>query len=350
MFTTNRMPGRTAQLNDENWLYFSGTSYLGMAQNKDFQQILSESLGRYGTNFGGSRLSNLQVDVFAKAEQFLAEWAGAASALTVSSGTLAGQLVVRALEGKGKFYFAPGVHPALFGAGEYSDLSFIDWTSSILEKTQAGEPMVLFANAQDPLRAKKNNFEWLNDFPSQTPITLVLDDSHGIGVTGKEGAGIYSILQMPENVELIVIVSLGKALAIPGGMILAKRDFRQKIWRSPHFGGASPIIPAYLDAFLQAQDLYQQARQRLFGNVKQFSDAFSGSDLFQHFDSYPVFYTPNNRLAKWLQAHKVLISSFAYPTPRDKFITRIVISAAHDNDDIEFLIKLVTRFLNQQQI
>lgn len=349
MFVTDRLPGRVAHLNDENWLYFSGTSYLGMSQNIDFQHLLIESIKRYGTNFGGSRLSNMRLEVFGRAERFLAEWTSAPAALTVSSGTLAGQLVVRALQGQGDFHFAPDVHPALFGEGNYSGEAFDAWSLRMLEIAKKGKPMVLFAGALDPLRAREYDFGWLQELPHDTPITLVLDDSHGIGITGKRGAGIYSILGIPENLELIVVASLGKALALPGGVILGRQDFILKMLQQAQFGGASPMVPAYLDAFLQAQELYDAARKRLFRNIARFAAPFASTDFFQNFPHYPVFYTEKRRLADWLEARKVVISSFSYPTPHDKRITRVVVSAAHDEDDIDFLINLVKLFAETQQ-
>lgn len=347
MQITKQIPGRTAIFNNEAWLYFSGTSYLGLSQNTDFQNLIIEGIQQYGTHFGGSRLSNLRLEIFEASENHLANWTGAEAALTVSSGTLAGQLVVKMLENSGKFYFAPGVHPALFGEGMYSELHFENWTQFILEEAQHSKrPLVLFSNTLDPLKARQFDFHWIQHLPNNIPITLVLDDSHGMGITGKDGAGIFSNLKMPENVELIVVASLGKALSIPGGVVLGNKHFIQKIWESPYFGGASPVNPAYLQAFLQAKDLYQQQRQILFQHIESFQSATESLKLFQTFPGYPVFYTPENALADFLKHHKALISSFAYPTAQSETITRIVLNAAHTEDDLIHLTDLLKEFVH----
>jgi len=349
MQITDQIPGRTAFFNNEAWLYFSGTAYLGLSQHTDYQNLIIEGLRQYGTHFGGSRLSNLRLQIFEEAENALANWTGAEAALNISSGTLAGQLVVKTLKNAGKFYFAPAVHPALFGEGDYSELNFENWSQFVLEEAQRFKnPMVLFSNTLDPLKARQFDFTWVQQLPKEIPITLVLDDSHGIGVTGTRGAGIFSTLKVPENVELIVIVSLGKALSIPGGVILGKADFIQKIWQSPYFGGASPVNPAFLYAFLQASNLYEQQQQILFRNVDFFKTATESLNLFQSFDSYPVFYTPKNALGDFLKSHKVLISSFPYPTAQSEHITRIVLNAAHTQEDLDELADLLKRFLNLQ--
>lgn len=349
MKITNRIPGRTAFFDHEEWLYFSGTSYLGLAQNIDFQNFIIEGIQQYGSNFGGSRLSNLRLQIFEEAENYLANWTGAEAALTISSGTLAGQLVVKTLKNSNKFYFAPRVHPALLGKGKYTKFNFTNWTKFILEEAyRLRGPLTLFANTLDPLKAQQFDFNWIQELPNDIPITLVLDDSHGIGITGKNGAGIFSTLQTPKNVELIVIASLGKALSLPGGVILGKQDFIQKIWESSFFGGASPVNPAYLYAFLQAQELYQQQRQILFYNIEYFIYATHMLHLFGYFDQYPVFFTPDNGLFDFLRQHKILISSFPYPTAQSEHITRIVLNAAHTKADLMQLINLLKTFVNLQ--
>ncbi len=349
MFITDTIPGRTAIFNNEEWLYFSGTSYLGLSQSADFQNLIIEGLQKYGANFGGSRLSNIRLQIFEAAENHLANWTGAEAALTISSGTLAGQLVVKTLQNQGKFYFAPGVHPALFGEGDYSNLNFNHWTQFILEEAQnLKSPLILFSNTLDPLKAKSFDFDWIQNLPNRIPITIVLDDSHGIGITGKGGAGIFSTLQTPENVELIVVASLGKALSIPGGVILGSKSFIQKIWGSPYFGGASPVAPAYLHAFLQAKELYQNQRQILFRNIEYFKTLTNSLHLFQTIDHYPVFYTPENNVADFFKQHKILISSFPYPTAQSEHITRIVLNAAHIKADLIELIDLLKTFVALQ--
>lgn len=347
MQITNQIPGRTAFFNNEAWRYFSGTSYLGLSQNIDFKKLIIEGFQQYGAHFGGSRLSNLRLEIFETAENELANWAGAEAALTISSGTLAGQLVVKTLQHTGKFYFAPGVHPALFGEGDYAELDFDNWAALMVEKlNQSKSPSVLLSNTLDPLKAQQFDFKWIQQLPNNIPITLVLDDSHGIGVTGKNGAGIFSNLQIPDNVELIVIASLGKALSIPGGVILGKQQFMRKIWQSSFFGGASPISPAFLHAFLKAKELYQQQQQILFGNIAFFNTATDVLNLFKtRFRQYPVFYTPQNGLADFLKEYKMLISSFSYPTAQSERITRVVLNAAHTKEDLMDLIALLKEFV-----
>jgi 8-amino-7-oxononanoate synthase len=328
----------------QEWLYFSGTSYLGISGDATFRAHLAEGMVRYGANFGGSRLGNPRFNVFEEAEEYIARWTGAPSALTVSSGTLAGHLISAWARSHGPVFHAPGCHPAIWTDVPPQDIPRRQWIDQILATAHSGEgPMAICSNALDSLYARKFTFDWLSDLPSGRPIALILDDSHGLGVTGSDGGGIFSMIDRPENVQLIVAASLGKALGIPAGVILGPREVLDAVWESPAFGGASPTVPAYLYAFMKSEDLYRRQREQLFRNVRNFAAKIASSGLFQWFDDYPVFYSPYNDLASFLKERRVLISNFPYPTPEDEPLNRVVINSLHREEDIERLAGILRR-------
>ncbi|MBD2713453.1 pyridoxal phosphate-dependent aminotransferase family protein [Microvirga sp. STR05] len=350
VWETDQLPGRWLHHDGRRYLYCSGTGYLGIAHNPDFAALLAEGLARYGTNYGSSRNSNLRLRIYAEAEAYLTRWTGAVAALTVSSGYLAGQMAVKALALAGRFEYAPGTHPAAWLTdlpGLSSALRFDDWAEMLLEKLHASppEPAVIVSNSLDPLRVQHYDFSWTRHLPSDRPLTLLIDDSHGFGVTGPNGAGIFPQLQVPDSVRVVVVSSLGKACGIPGGVVLSSdADFITGLQRSAYFAASSPIVPAYLHAFVRAAPVYTQARQQLATNVRQFSEAVAALDLFQMAEDFPVFFTPSNTLCGFLQAQHILISSFAYPTPTDARITRIVLSALHTSQDVAQVAEAVRAF------
>lgn len=325
-----------------------------MSQDGTFLSALSEGFGRYGAHFGGSRLSNLRFAVFEEAEAALAEWTGAEATLSLSSGSLAGQLLVKFLSLSGyALHPAPGLHPALCAdVAPYSRnmAAWIDEAIALTAQRSAGKPAALMVNAIDPLRVRATDFSWVDQLAGPNPVILAVDDSHGFGVTGHNGGGIHTILKVPDNVTLLVVSSLGKALGLPGGFIAGPRHWISHCWQSPFFGGASPMSPAFLHAFLQCRALYAQKRQVLLERILQFSDGIQHLNLFRFLPEYPVFYTQENRLEAFLAARRVLISSFAYPTPADPLITRLVINSEHTSQDIQTLINLVVEFAHQNRI
>ncbi|MCC3156143.1 aminotransferase class I/II-fold pyridoxal phosphate-dependent enzyme [Hymenobacter sp. 15J16-1T3B] len=351
MLKADSLPGRTLLAPDgRQYLYCSGTGYLGTARNPAFAALLAEGLSRYGTNYGASRHGPLQLRVYDEAEAYLAEYVGLPAALTVSSGYLAGQMAVKALARAGRFEYAPGTHPAAWitdhPAPVGSTRSFADWARHLLRRLQheTPQPVVIVANSLDPLRVQRYDFQWTRELPTDRPVTLLIDDSHGLGVIGPDGAGIRNEIEVPGSVRLVVVSSLAKACGVPGGAVLAEARFIEELRRSAFFGASSPVVPAYLYAFLQAQELYREARAQLTANTRLFQEATAGLGLFQSAPDFPVFYALRPGLAAFMEEQDVLISSLNYPTPDDAPITRVVLSALHTSDDVARVAALAAAF------
>jgi 8-amino-7-oxononanoate synthase len=344
--TVNYLPGRIIWHDGRELLFFSGTAYLGMAHNPDFRALLLDAMGRYGTTFGSSRNGNLQLAIYDEAEAHLAGWVGAEAALTVSSGMLAGQAVVQWLLAgqmndphQARFLYAPGTHPALWHEPTVTlpnHLSFSAWTDWLLN--QPPQPMVILTNSLDSIRSEVYDFHWLAHLPTDYPITLVVDDSHGLGVTGPDGRGIWPALaHRLANVRVIVTASLAKGVGLRGGVILADTETIASIRQTAYFAGSSPMSPAELAAFVRADALYAEARARLTRNVALAETWLRPTDLFRQASGYPVFFTEHEDLYPTLLDRGIFVYSFAYPTPDDPRNTRIIISAVHEPADIEQL-------------
>lgn len=351
---TDQLPGRTLVVNGEEFLFFSGTSYLGIPVNEQFRHCVLDGMARYGTNYSSSRNSNLQLRVFEEAEEYLASYTGAEAAFTMSSGYLAGQALVQTLQGNGHFIYAPNTHPALWRSTADDVTGNYDaWVGPMLQQVQAlqEQHIILVCNSLDPLKARNHGFSWLSSLPTDKQITLIVDDSHGFGVTGEDGAGVYAQLKarLQPNVRLVVASSMGKALGIPAGVVLGDKELVDRLRHSHYFGGASPAIPAYLHAFLQCESLFKEARHKLFSNIAYFLQHLDQPGQFSYFDRYPVFGVQQQRLASYLQEHGVIISSFRYPTPAGDPITRVILSSAHREEDILRLTELINRFTMELQ-
>jgi len=339
----DHLPGRAFRQNETEWLYFSGTAYLGIPHIVAFREAVAEGMARYGTNFGGSRRSNLQLAVFAEAERKLARWVGAEAALTVSSGSLAGQLLVRFLQQQGPCLFAPNVHPALWPVdGQRRSATWEAWLADIDQlPSPVHTPTQLFCSSVDPLRAKKVSFDWLQQLPADRMFRVIIDDSHGLGVLG-DGSGVYRLLPAFDHVEYIVVGSLAKGPGLPGGAIFGQQKLIDALWRSPFFIGASPMVPAYLHAWLGSQELFRQQWYRLRKNIFWLEQHWPGQISVRHQPDYPVFYLADTAIASMLAQQQIMISSFPYPGPDDPVINRVVVNALHEEKDLQTLVSALS--------
>ena len=348
MLVTHPLPGRTIVVDGRERLYFSGTSYLGMGHSEDFRSLLQEGMNHYGTVYSSSRASNVQLAVYEEAEDILAELTGAPAALTFSSGYQAGQAATQRLHSKPNFFYAPGTHPAVWrNAADAVYGDFAAWADTAVDRVSRTEgEVVIVANSLDPLFALRHDFSWVARLPDDRVITLLVDDSHGLGITGCNGGGVHATLRSlaKPNVTVVVVSSLGKAFGVPGGVVLGPADFIDGLRKSPFFTAGSSVPPAYLYAYPRAQLLYQQARQRLFANVAYFQRLTNEFSLFRSIEQYPVFYTADNALAEAVAPDGVL-SSFPYPHPDSAPITRVVVSSLHQKEDVDRLAALIKRYI-----
>ncbi|KEO72176.1 aminotransferase class I/II-fold pyridoxal phosphate-dependent enzyme [Anditalea andensis] len=332
---------RTIVYGNEEFLYFSGTSYLAMANLPAFEEQIILGLNKYGASHGSSRGSNLQLQVYEDFERFFSHQAGASRGLLFSSGFLAGTAAVKVIEASSDILLvAPDAHPAIVLPEHTASpsMSFDTWSHDCLSVARAneGKHITFLSNAVDPLKLDIHDFKWINSLPDHNTYTLLIDDSHAFGLIGKGIFGTYEKWsRLP--VDLIVCGSLGKALGIPGGIVMGNENFITRLEQETMFRSASPPSPAFYEAFLNSQSLYEKQQLTLKANIALFKQLTVDLDYLKSCDQYPVFAFEDDKLVEKLEKENIIISSFPYPEVTDPCINRIILSAYHQEKDIHRL-------------
>ncbi|WP_268033387.1 aminotransferase class I/II-fold pyridoxal phosphate-dependent enzyme [Algoriphagus sp. PAP.12] len=335
--------GRTIQLEGREFLYFSGTSYLGMTQNPEFLKSISHHLQKWGSNHGQSRLNNIRIPVFDEFESYFSENSGAEDAAALSSGFIAGIVSTQLLaKDADKIWIAPDAHPAILPEGLFpnTQLSFTQWKNECLgtSKSLKSQRILILGNAVDAFTAQIHDYSWIKEISDSHEVTFLVDDSHAFGVLGKRIFGTYIQWNAP-TYNLVVCGSLGKGLAIPAGIVLGNRETIQKLRGTALYGGASPGSPAHLAAFLECQSVFESQQTGLFKNCLEFYKAISEIQEIEGLSNYPVFKLTKDSWIPKLEEEGIIISSFRYPTVDSPLINRIIISAFHQPDDISHLVQ-----------
>ncbi len=329
-------PGRKVNIDGESFLYFGGTSYLGVHTDAEFQDLVLNSIKQYGSNFGTSRRSNVQFSIYNEAESYMAKWVGSEACLTMSSGYLAGQLVANHFNTKQyRLFYAPNSHSALFRTNAKPYTTYTTLNIALREhiEKKKEEIPVIFLDSIDFSGCNYPDFQILQTLPL-TSCILVVDDSHGIGIVGKDGAGVFRSLQSISCRELVLCASLGKALGLQAGAVFGKKERIEQMKSSNFFGGASPAAPFYMAHFMQAKVVYSRKRQLLQDNIKSFLSVAKASKLLNFMPDYPVFGFSDPQLTEHLRENKIIITDFRYPTEDTYATNRIVLTAAHTQEDI----------------
>jgi len=337
--------GRMIEIEGKEYLYFSGTSYLGIAQDMDFLDILANNLFEFGANHGQSRINNIRLNVFDDFEESFALSAEAPAAAVLSSGYLAGIAAWKSLySSSDQTWIAPDAHSAIIPDQHTApaQLNFIQWKNWCLEHSEVLSPqkILIIGNAVDPFHCDIHDYNWVKELAKKHEVSLLVDDSHAFGTFGNSIYGTYQTLADP-SLNVLVTGSLGKGLGLPAGIILGEDLQINKIKATALFGGASPSSPAHLQTFLQMEDLYLEKKSCLEDACEFFAKETEMISQIHGSKYFPVFAYSDPTWAREFEKAGIITSSFPYPTVDSPSVNRIVISAYHELGDLMYINEII---------
>lgn len=344
-YAIDSFPGRKITIDGTSYLYFGGTSYLGLQTDAKFQDLLITNIRTYGTNYGASRKSNIEISVYKDVEKHLAALVGSPDCVTLSSGYLAGQLVAQTMNSKQQeLFYAPDTHSAVHVSKKNIFTSFDSLNTAVREHLQKFQSTpVVFLDTLDTEGLNYPNFKALKQLPLNELI-IVADDSHGIGIIESNGSGVYQVLKALQPKELIVCCSLGKGFGIQAGAIFGNKKRIDEFKNTDFFGGASPAAPAALALLCQAKDIFEDKRALLQQRIQLFTNEVKNLSQFTFIPHHPAFTFSNSKLASHLKANNIIVTNFNYPTEKSTLMSRIILSAHHTKNDIYRLTGVINVF------
>lgn len=328
----NEYPDRKIKIEGVTYLYFGGTNYLGMTTNVDFQNLFFENIKKWGTGYGSSRNANIKLSVYATAEKLLAKNMQTEEALVVSSGMLAGKLVVEYLSGiSDSMFYLQDVHPAIKSKDSQCLIINGKLNPKLLESKNS--EIVVFTDSIPSTFVQPVDLSILLEIPENIHSIVVIDESHSLGIYDYE----WQKVAIKKNSSIVKVSSLGKALGISGGVIAGSSTFIASIRKLDSFVGSSGMNPALLETYCNAKEIYSYQKQKLDNNLAYLDLHFKNRNGFTFDKNYPVIYFDDETVSEKLFNNKIIITSFNYPTPSGK-LNRIVITANHTYDDLDQLI------------
>ncbi|WP_233237737.1 8-amino-7-oxononanoate synthase [Bordetella sp. LUAb4] len=248
---------------------FASNDYLGLANHPDLIGALAEGARRYGVGSGGSHLLGGHSRAHALLEDTLAEYCGGFArqprALTFSTGYMANLATLTALAGRGATIYSDALnHASLIdgarlaradvrvyphadtaalgamlaadsgngngnsnreGEGRLHDKTFGTSTSTSTStgtSTSASTNIkIIVTDAVFSMDGDIAPLAALLALAEQHQAWLVVDDAHGFGVLGKDGAGSIAALGLQSSL-LIYMGTLGKAAGTAGAFVVAE--------------------------------------------------------------------------------------------------------------------------------
>ena len=345
---------REITLDGQRYRHFSSNDYVGLSQHPAVMAAWQQGVRVAGVGAGASGHVTGYSRHHAQLEQQLASWLGYPRALLFISGFAANQAVIHLLAQKSDRIIADKLaHASLLDAASHSPATLRRFAhnqpaslAKLLATRAEGGTLVV----TEGVFSMDGDSAPLAELAAETRRAggwLLVDDAHGIGVTGEQGRG--SCWQQQVKPELLV-VTFGKGFGVSGAALLcddATADYVEQFSRHLIYSTAMP--PAQCCALLAALQQIQQGdalRARLQQNIARFRAGAAQLpwQLMASDSAIQPLIVGENRaalaLSQRLAQAGCWVSAIRPPTvPPGTARLRITLTAAHHPEDIDALLE-----------
>lgn len=334
-------------------LNFCSNNYLGLANHPKLVEAAKEAAKKYGIGPAAVRTIAGTMDLHVELERRLAEFKGAEAAITFQSGFTANLATIPAVVGKEDVIFSDRLnHASIIDGCRLSGAKIIAYEHNDAHslEEQIKQNLSQYRRAlvvSDGVFSMDGDIAPLPDLYEVTKkydLLLMVDDAHGEGVLGKGGRGIVDHFGLHGKVD-IEVGTLSKAFGVVGGVVAGNAVIVEWLrQRGRPFLFSSAVTVPDTAACLAAIDLLEESTElvdKLWDNAKFFKSEMKKLGFDTGSSATPI--TPimlgeaplAQQFSRELFEEGVFAMSIGYPTvPQGKARIRVMISAAHDRDDL----------------
>ncbi len=357
----DRNQGRYLQLNGQCYLNFSANDYLGLANSAELKASLSAAANEFGVGSTGSPLVTGHHQVHQQLCEQLADWLGFDRVLLFSSGFAANQAMLQSLvDSNDQLFLDKLCHASLIDAALHHQGRFRRFAHndvSALAKLLSPAPTdeshsIVVTEGVFSMDGDSPDLVALSQLCRQQDAALLLDDAHGLGVLGEEGRGSWAAQGLAPEQLYCYMANFGKALGVGGAFLAGSHtviEYIEQFARHYIYSTAlSPALCATVSDSIRRVRHDQWRRDKLTDNIQLFRQLASAAELpclnvsgaiqaiiIGDSAKAVAISTELKNLGIWLTAIRP-------PTvPVGGARLRVTLSAAHQPDDIHFLIKML---------
>ncbi|MCF5473533.1 8-amino-7-oxononanoate synthase [Pseudomonas syringae] len=336
-------------------LAFCNNDYMGLASHPDVIAAWQAGAERWGVGGGASHLVIGHSAPHHELEEALADLTGRPRALLFSNGYMANLGAVTALVGQGDTVLEDRLnHASLLDAGLLSGARFsrylhndVNSLASRLDKS-VGDTLVV----TDGVFSMDGD---IADLPALAQAArakgawLMVDDAHGFGPLGANGAGIVEHFGLSMDDVPVLVGTLGKSFGTSGAFVAGSEELIETLiqFARPYIYTTSQP-PALACATLKSLELLRTEhwrREHLTLLIRQFRRGAEQIGL-QLMDSFtpiqPIMIGDAGRalrLSQLLRERGLLVTAIRPPTvPAGSARLRVTLSAAHSEAHVQLLL------------
>ncbi len=359
--------GAYLTINNKKKLNFCSSHYLGLAVEPRVIKAVKEAVDKYGIGTGYRTLAGTHV-LHLELEEALARFKGAESAIVLQGGYMANCAAIQTIIGKEDIVVSDELnHASIIDAIRLSQVrnkfiykhkDVVDLEEKLKEaaklskipKSDGKIPLILIIT--DGVFSMDGDLAPLPEIvrlAKKYNVLTMVDDAHGEGVLGKGGRGVVDHFGLHGQVD-IEVGTLSKAFSAMGGFITGKKiliDFYKQKARQFLFSNALTIPDTA--ALLEGVKILEESDEKvkkLWDNAKYLKEEFKKLGFDTGHSETPItpVMLPDENIAREFSAKLFEEDVFATPivfpmVAKDKARIRVIPSAAHSREDLDFGIK-----------
>jgi len=356
---------RTIESSSDAWVTIDGrrvlnmcsNNYLGFAYDERLRSAAKQAIDEYGVGPGAVRSIAGTMSLHVEFEKRIAEFKGTEAALSVQSGLNTNLAAIPLLMGKEDVLFTDelnhasiidGVrltkaHRAIFPHRDTKALG------EKLEEHKDTKKKLIITDGVFSMDGDLAPLPGIVELAEKYDAMVMVDDAHGEGVLGSHGRGIVDHFGLHGRVD-IECGTMSKAFGVMGGYIAGSARLVEYLRQQARpFLFSSAATPPDVAACIKAIDILEKDDapvRTLWENAKYFKKALEKLGFDTGISQTPI--TPvmlGEAQTAWdfskrLFAEDIFGTAIAFPTvPRGKARIRVMLSAAHSREDLDFAIE-----------
>ena len=211
-------------------LMFGSNAYTGLTSDPRVIAAGIKALEKYGSGCAGSRFLNGTLDLHVQLEKELAEFEGKDEALCFSTGFSVNSGVVSCLTGRDDYVICDDRdHASIVDGRRLSFSTCLKYKHNDMEdlekqlkKCRPEAVKLIVVDGVFSMEGDLANLPEIIRLKHKYNATVMVDESHGLGVFGKQGRGVCDHFGLRDEVDLIM-GTFSKSLASIGGFIASDK-------------------------------------------------------------------------------------------------------------------------------
>ncbi len=348
--------GAWLTINENKVLNLCSNNYLGLANHPVLIEEAKNILDEFGVGPGAVRSIAGTMSLHKDLERILSEFKGVEASLALQSGFVANQAVIPSIGADAIFTDELNHASIIDGIRLTKAKRYIYKHNSVenlvtkLEEGKEYEKKLVITDGVFSMDGDIAPVDEIAKVVMEHNAILMVDDAHGEGVLGKNGAGIASHFNLHNGEVDIEVGTLSKAVGVVGGFVSGSEvliEYLEQKGRPFLFSSAlTPVDVAASIAAIKILKNDDSLVKKLWANGRYFQKGMQDLGFDTGKTQTPI--TPvmlgeaklAREFSKKILDEGIFAMAIGFPTvPKGMARIRAMLSAAHETDDLDFALE-----------